>query len=199
MVEAEGYASFLPASFYSRGSFDWNDDPLPNVTVEQRLWLRTHDVLGAQRWLCGHPRVDCGRTAIVGFSNGGSSLVLSQYAGLSEHPDFPDALVPPPSGRAKVAVAFYPGCGLYGMVPLRDGDYRPRVPLLMFHGARDGLLRDCETRVEQSQRYGGGVEHQIYADVGHGFDSDPHGTAEHRAQVETRALTLRRLHEAFYR
>lgn len=192
-----GYGAFFPASFYSRGSFDWNDDPPPGLDDVDRLRLRAHDAVAAMDWLCRHPRVDCGRTAVIGFSNGGSTLLLSQYAGLDVHPDFPDLRLPPAERLPRVGVAYYPGCGLQGFIGLAEGDYRPRVPLMWIHGSDDRLLENCRTRARQTLALGGQIDHVVYPGVGHGFDGYPDNDLEALAEADARVMTLARLRLAF--
>lgn len=197
LLDGAGYAAFFPASFYSRGSFDWNDDPMPGWDDADRLRHRVYDAVAALDYLCRHPRIDCGRTAVIGFSNGGSTLLLSQYTGLDRHPDFPDMPLPPPGRLPRLAVAYYPGCGLHGFVGLAEGDYRPKVPLLVLHGSEDRLLDNCRTRARQSQALGGTLEHQIYAGADHGFDGYPETRADSDAEAGARTLVLARLRAAF--
>ncbi len=197
MIGDAGYAAFFPASFYSRGSFDWNDDPLPGMDNADRLWHRVHDAVAGIAWLCRHPRIDCGRTAVVGFSNGGSTLLLSQYAELENHPDFPDVRLPPADRMPRLAVAYYPGCGLNGFIGLAEGDYRSRVPLLVLHGSEDRLLDNCRTRARQSLAQGGNFEHVIYPGVGHSFDGYPESAADAIAEADARFITLARISAAF--
>lgn len=197
LLAVEGYAAFFPASFYSRGSFDWNERRIPGVDNEERLRLRVYDAVAGMDYLCRHPRIDCGKVAVVGFSNGGSTVLLSLYAGLAGHPDFPDVHVPPAERLPRIGVAYYPGCGLNGFIGLGDGDYRPSVPVLMFHGSDDDLIEHCETRIEQSDAYDGQLEHVVFPGVGHSFDGYPDGLAETFAEADARALTLLRIADAF--
>lgn len=195
LLSAEGYAVFFPASFYSRGYFDWNDEAPEALTNADRLWFRAHDAVAATHWLCQHPRVDCERTGTVGFSNGGSTVLMSEYLGLPALEAFEEIVVPLQS-PTRLAVTFYPGCALEGFVPLEGGDYRPRVPVLMLHGNRDRLYDNCTRRVEQTRALGGDVDLRVF-EAGHSFDASPDSAAERRARDQARAMTLERFAEAF--
>lgn len=85
---------------------------------------RRRDALGALAWLAAQPGVDAKRIGLLGWSNGGSTVLAATNL---EHPEVAKAPV-----RPSLAVAFYPGCEADG----RRG-YRPSAPLLMLLGEAD--------------------------------------------------------------
>jgi dienelactone hydrolase len=199
LLNDAGYVVFWPASFYSRGSFDWYDEPIEGMDVVDRIHVRTYDAVAAHRWACHHPLTDCSKSAQLGFSNGGSTLLLTHYQRLDTHKAF-DSLRPlTDDEQPSLGIAYYPGCGFQGMIKLGTGDYRPRSSVVLLHGDEDRLLDSCLIRVEQAQGLGGAAEHIIYKGVGHSFDGNPHGTREDDARVHGRLETMRRLHETFWR
>lgn len=199
LLAEDGYAAFFPASFYSRGYFDWNEDRPDGLDAADRLWMRAYDAVAGLAWLCGHPRVDCGRTAVIGFSNGGSTLLMSEYTGLTRHAAFAGIDGLWPAQPPRTGIAFYPGCGLDGFVAIGEGDYRPAVPMLVLHGARDRLLEHCEARQQQAEARGGAFELRVYDGVEHSFDGYPENAVERAARDDARALTRARLRAAFGR
>jgi len=85
---------------------------------------RRRDVLGALQWLAAQPGVDAQRLGLLGWSNGGSSVLAALDA---RQPEVQAAAL-----RPAFAVAFYPGCG----EDLRRG-WTPVAPLLMLLGEAD--------------------------------------------------------------
>ena len=85
---------------------------------------RRRDALGALAWLAAQPGVDPARLGLLGWSNGGSTVLSSTNL---EHDEVARSAV-----RPSLAVAFYPGCE----AELKRG-YRPAAPLLMLLGEAD--------------------------------------------------------------
>ncbi|MBK9133192.1 MAG: dienelactone hydrolase family protein [Betaproteobacteria bacterium] len=85
---------------------------------------RRRDALGALAWLAAQPGVDPARVGLLGWSNGGSTVLAATNLMHAEVRAAPQ----PPS----LAVAFYPGCEFEA----RRG-YRPSAPLLMLLGEAD--------------------------------------------------------------
>ena len=67
LLTAEGYVVAMPASFFSRGFHDWNDDPHPNLDAEDRLRFRVFDLRATVDVLAARDDVDISRLGLVGF------------------------------------------------------------------------------------------------------------------------------------
>ena len=85
---------------------------------------RRKDALGALQWLAAQPQVNASRLALLGWSNGGSTVLAANNR---SHP-----LVEGFALRPRLAVAFYPGCE----ADLRRG-YRPASDTLLLVGLAD--------------------------------------------------------------
>jgi dienelactone hydrolase len=161
---------------------------------------RRRDALGALAWLAAQPGVDPARLGLIGWSNGGSTVLAATNL---RHPEVAAAAV-----RASLAVAFYPGCE----AEQRRG-YQPVAPALLQLGAADDWTdpAPCQA-LAHSVGPGPGVEVDLYPGAVHGFDGP--GPVRHRADVpggvrpgqgvlvggdpEARAASLRRV-EGFVR
>lgn len=98
-------------------------------------------------------------------------------------------------------MAYYPGCGVHGLVSLSSEDpgelYFPHMPLIIRHGEEDSLVDDCETRLEQTDILTAlrGYERNpfqlhVYDNAGHGFDSSPDDNSEEDARAHAQRATL---------
>lgn len=85
---------------------------------------RRRDALGALAWLAQQPGVDAARLGLLGWSNGGSTVLAATNL---VHPEVKRAAVKP-----SLAIAFYPGCE----AELQRG-YQPSAALLMLLGEAD--------------------------------------------------------------
>lgn len=198
ILHQEGYAALFPASFYSRGYYEWHEAP-DELDKEDRLAMRILDAFAALEFACGKREIDCDRVAVLGFSNGASTAALAAHRRLDELELMKDL----PSSRSSFALSipYYPGCGFQGIVSL-DMDvpsefYDPAIPVFVQHAEEDSLLDDCETRLEQAElladlegRGASFFELRVYDNADHGFDSSPSGSSEERARVEAREHTL---------
>jgi len=120
---------------------------------------RRLDVLGALSWLAQRGDVDAARLALLGWSNGGSTVLAATNLAHAE--------VAQASPRPRAAVAFYPGCE----AELKRG-YTPAAPLQLLVGAADDWTpaEPCAALVAAAK-----PEPQLqlhsYAGAYHGFDS----------------------------
>ena len=119
---------------------------------------RQLDALGALRWLAARADVDAGRLALVGWSNGGSTVLAATNLKLRE--------VSGAAVKPRAAAAFYPGC----VAELKRG-YQPASPMLMLLGEKDDWTSP-QPCMELARRAGDKVQAEVYAGAYHGFDSD---------------------------
>jgi len=146
---AAGYVVLLPDSFTARGISEI-------CTVKERSIHpqdRAGDAAAAARWLADQPFVDASRLALVGWSNGGSTVLWTVREGfMGQGADF------------RAAIAFYPGCRVMAARP----QWRPRLPLTILIGGADdwtppGPCRELGLRA--------GVTVIEYPGAYHGFDA----------------------------
>jgi dienelactone hydrolase len=190
----EGMHTLLVDSFTPRG--------LESV-CETRLNLRSvdyedrrEDVFAAIRWLAQRPDVDRSRIAVVGYSNGGGT-VLSVL-------DRTDKMVQAQPLQPRAAVAFYPPCTRFNQM----WNYEIAAPLLLMIGALDEWTppHHCEwlhgkvRRAQKDARF----EFILFPGTHHGFDGygalrirsglpTKTGTATLGANPEARDQALRRM------
>ena len=119
---------------------------------------RRLDALGAVDWLAHRPGVDAQRIGLMGWSNGGSTLLAALN---THHADVAQAAVKP-----AFAVAFYPGCES----DLKRG-YEPVAPLLMLVGESDDWTPAAHCHELARAAKGVPPEIEGYAGAYHGFDS----------------------------
>src|SRR6266508_701570 len=111
-----GYVVLMPDSFAPRGAKSLCGTRDRVVRPSKRA----DDARGAAAWLAVQPFVQPGRIGVLGWSNGGSTVLhLVGRDGVS--------------AAFTAAVAFYPGC----RVLLKKADWTARIPLLIQHGAAD--------------------------------------------------------------
>ncbi len=153
---AAGWHVLLPDSFGARGKTSICREPSAERSVT--VAMRRQDVNIALQWLMSQPDVDPRRVALVGWSNGGSTVLRTIY-----RPDWP--LTP------AAAIALYPSCA----ASLRNERYATAVPLLLLVGALDDWTppRPCEDLARRlaSGTPAAAVQLVSYADSYHGFDS----------------------------
>lgn len=146
---AAGYVVLFPDSFGSRNAPG-------QCSVADRVAsprTRAEDAKAAARWLAAQKFVDPARLGLMGWSNGGSTVlwaVTGKHA--ASEADF------------KVAVAFYPGC----RTPLAKAQGNPRMPLTILMGAADDWTppEPCEAFAKER-----GARIVLYPNAYHGFDS----------------------------
>jgi dienelactone hydrolase len=123
------------------------------------LMNRRLDALGAVAYLAGRADVDPRRIGLMGWSNGGSTVLAATNL---RHRDVADAAVKPAFG-----VAFYPGCE----ADLRRG-YEASAPVLMLVGQADDWTPAAPCRALAREATGVPPQIEGYAGAHHGFDSD---------------------------
>jgi dienelactone hydrolase len=152
VLTGAGHAVLFPDSFGSRGLAS-------QCRVRDRVvtagGLRRRDALAAAEWLAAQPGTPAGGVVVLGWSDGGSTVVATARAGQ------PDAK----PGLIRGFVAFYPGCR-----PQRTASWRPFAPMLMLHGEADDWtpIAPCRALAEQS---GGMVTQVGFPGAYHDFDA----------------------------
>jgi carboxymethylenebutenolidase len=118
-----GYVALIVDSFgprgYPRGFAAGTHGSRPAEVDE--VTVRPLDAYGALAFLRRRPDIDPNRIGLMGWSNGGSAVLVA----LAE---------PHGAGRFRIGIAFYPGCGLGGRY--REG-YRPYAEVLIFTAEND--------------------------------------------------------------
>lgn len=156
-----GYPNGFP-----RGRYDERPEEVSEVDV------RPLDAAGGLAYLRSRSDVAADRVGLLGWSNGGSAAIAAMAEGTG-----------PAAPGFRIAVAFYPACGLKGRFDARV--YRPVAPVRVLHGSADEevSVRRCERFVEASRAQGGDIEIVVYPGATHGFD-DP---GRRRQSVEANA------------
>jgi dienelactone hydrolase len=204
LLTERGYAVIMPESFYSRGSCD---RPPSDYEDPELLVARAHDAAAAANWLCGHPRVDCSRLAVLGFSHGASVAMLVMHEDLSDAVDSRlHSLDYPPFAAG---VAYYPGCGLESELANEldeaelDRYFFPTGPMWIPHASKDWLSERCEELRDPQVKAvaidrdieGDMFQLEIYPGARHGFDvwfeGDP--SADRKARDDAQKRTLSKL------
>jgi dienelactone hydrolase len=155
-----GYVVLLPDSFTSRGVdqiCSRRDRPIRPARE------RSADAYGALAYLQTLPFVRADRVALVGWSNGGSTVLASVGADATARPpgDAPDF---------RTAIAFYPGCN----IALRDPSWLPlAVPLHVLIGASDDWTpaAPCRALAGRAADLGQPMNLTVYDGAYHDFDA----------------------------
>lgn len=210
ILTAEGYAVIMPDSFMSRGFCEWDRKRfIPReLTEHERLIVRVFDARAAATYMCDHPDVDCDRLALLGFSNGGSTTLLTMqddYAVTADERLREHGALPIFTG----AVAYYPGCAMQEELTMStaaadlDGFYAPLAPVVVQAAERDELVEDCsEVRnpqveaIDAARGRGDFFTLNVYDGAEHGFDSQD-GSKGQGAREAALADTLAHLAEFF--
>ena len=120
---------------------------------------RRLDALGAIAYLAERSDVDAKRIGLVGWSNGGSTVLAATNG---RHHDVATAQT-----HAAFAVAFYPGCE----ADLKRG-YEPVAPLLLLVGGADDWTPAAPCRALARRSTEPKPEIEVYAGAFHDFDGD---------------------------
>ncbi len=157
MLNGEGWHALVLDSLTPRGEKEVCTQKIGTRAVTQVN--RRLDALAALQWLAARPDVDAQRLGLLGWSNGGSTVLAATNRARTP--------VQKAKATARVAVAFYPGCE----AELKRG-YTPTAPLLMLLGEADDWTPP-EPCIELGQQTKGEPKPHVvvYPGAFHGFDS----------------------------
>ena len=152
----KGFVVLMPDSFGSRGAKS-QCRTAHRVTRPSRE--RVSDALAARAYLQSRADVQAKALALLGWSNGGSTVLYAVQKNRAPKDDKPDF--------AK-AIAFYPGC----RVPAERGKWHARLPLLILIGAADDWTpaAPCESLASTAKAAAEPVSIVAYPGAYHDFD-----------------------------
>lgn len=153
-LNAMGAGALVVDSLTPRGERQICTQRLGTRAVTQAQ--RRRDALGALQWLAAQPGVDAKRLGLIGWSNGGSTVLAATNRRQRE--------VAATKVLPAFAAAFYPGC----QADLARG-YQPAAPLLLLLGADDDWTPPgpCQALAAEA---GATVQAQTFDGAVHGFD-----------------------------
>ena len=143
-----GHPVVFPDSFVSRGLGSQCREPNRTVTAGG---ARRQDAYAAAAWLAAQPGTPRGGVVLVGWSDGGSTVLA--------------AANDPPPGLLRGIVAFYPGC----RVLAERASWVPAVPILILMGADDDWT-PAEPCRSLAARYPAQLKLVLYPGAYHDFD-----------------------------
>jgi dienelactone hydrolase len=156
LVNKAGMHALIVDSLTPRG-----EKQICTQKVGTRLITQAHrrlDALSALEWLAARSDVDASRLGLLGWSNGGSTVLAATN---ERHKEAASA-----EAKPAFAIAFYPGCE----TELRRG-YETHTQLLMMVGELDDWTPAEPCRRLADQAAGRKPEFESYAGAYHGFDS----------------------------
>jgi dienelactone hydrolase len=150
-LQRQGFVVLFPDSFGSRGvgSQCRSDERVARATRE-----RVEDAVAAKDYLRSRPDVKPSAITLLGWSNGGSTVLNALKAGSA-------------SGFAR-AVAMYPGCTRVAA----DAGWHTRTPLMVLIGEADDWTpaAPCQALAARAQAAGEPVSIKVYTGAYHDFD-----------------------------
>jgi len=154
LLVKNGFVVLFPESYGSRGIGNQCTSRNRPVRADRE---RVADANAARRWLGQQPDVRANHIALLGWSNGGSSVLwaVRPPRKADDKPDF------------RSAVALYPGCRR-----LDSTAWSARVPTLILIGAADDMAspQDCEHMVAGAKGRSARITIMVYPGAFHDFD-----------------------------
>jgi dienelactone hydrolase len=133
---------------------------------------RPKDAYAALQYLRAQPTVRADRIGVIGWSQGGATILLAIAARSSGRPS------PLTGPDFRAAVALYPGlCNdrlqSYPFVGSEPNSWTTSIPLLVLHGEADNWTpaAPCQTLIAAAKERGAPVEFKLYPDAHHVFDA----------------------------
>ncbi len=151
-LAAAGHAVLLPDSFGSRGLGSQCSARTRLVTP---AGVRRHDALTALRWLADRPGTPPGGLVLMGWSDGGNTVLNAGRAS----PDLPAGLI-------RGLIAFYPICR--GLAETKD--WAPAAPLMILMGEPEENSAAVAACHALADKLPGKVTLVTYAGAHHEFD-----------------------------
>jgi dienelactone hydrolase len=149
-----GFVALFPDSYGPRGLGNECNDRTQAIRSDHE---RVADALAARRWLQQRPEVKGDRISLVGWSNGGTSVLwtVRPRGKREDRNDF------------RSAVVFYPACRR-----LDTTAWSARVPTLILIGALDDWSspQDCERMVADAKGRSARASIVVYPGALHDFD-----------------------------
>lgn len=174
VLHAQGWSVLVLDSLTTRGERELCTQRIGQRRITQAN--RRLDAWGALKWMATQPGIDARKLGLIGWSNGGSTVLSALQADRFE----PRAAEVP---RPAFAVAYYPGC----VETARAGRASaPAAPLLLQVGREDDWTpaQPCIDWVQDLQNSGHRRADQlsiaVYPQAYHGFD----GTAPLRLRTD---------------
>lgn len=155
LLNAQGFHALVVDSLGPRGEREICTQRLGTRRIT--MANRRLDALAAVAWLAARPDVEAERIGLIGWSNGGSTVLASTNLLQRE--------VGAALRRPAFAVAFYPGCE----ADLKRG-YRAAAPLLLMAGEADDWTPAEPCRQLAARATGAPVQFVAFAGAFHGFD-----------------------------
>jgi len=155
LLNAQGFHALVVDSLGPRGERELCTQRIGTRHVT--MMNRRLDALAAVAWLAARPDVKPDGIGLIGWSNGGSTVLAATNLQQRE--------VAAAARRPAFAVAFYPGCE----AELKRG-YRASAPLLMMVGEADDWTPAEPCRQLADRAEGAPVEFVAFPGAYHGFD-----------------------------
>ncbi len=155
LLQQQGWGVLALDSFSGRGVKEiCTRSPGSTPAVPQAR--RRADMAIALPWLTKQPSVDSEKLALIGWSNGGSTVLGATHRGFPEVADIP---------KLSVAIAYYPGC----VARLKYG-YEPTTKIVMLLGMADDWTpaKPCLDLASEHHKQ---ITVHAWADAYHGFDA----------------------------
>ncbi|MCU0884571.1 MAG: dienelactone hydrolase family protein [Beijerinckiaceae bacterium] len=161
-----GFLVVMPDSFRSRGL--GSQCGISNRSVRPSR-ERVADVLATKIWLQARSDVKASAVSLLGWSNGGSTVLAAVRSDRRPGDASPDIAR---------AVAFYPGC----RGQAESSSFRTRLPLLIMIGEADDWTpaAPCKALAEAARARGEALDLKLYPGAYHDFDHPGRPVTERR-------------------
>jgi dienelactone hydrolase len=170
LLAADGYVVLFVDSFSSRGVASICTDKERKIRPQLE---RVKDAAAGLAYLAALPQVDAKRIGLLGWSNGGSTVLHTMDQQAKQAKNFSLAA----GQQFSAAISFYPGCtGLN-----ERGTWKSNAPLKLMLGGKDNWTpaAPCEALVASAKAQGQAVSVEVYPEAVHDFDA-PHSALRER-------------------